>query len=501
MSKEKLLSLREKADDLTLLYVEDNKKLQEQASKIFKKIFKNLILANSGESAYLLYKEHQPEIIITDINMHNLNGLELSKMIKKIDPFAKIIITTAFDDKGYLLEAIDLNISKYLKKPLAAIDLIEAITKVVSQLEFEKSTNILEHYKNDVFQYQDSLLMLIQNNEILIANKKSLEFFSQENIEDFKEFFKEFDKQILKHNNFLYNHDDIEWLSTIKENTGKLFNVKMADANDNSRHFVLKAYKIPDKDDTYILSFDDITDLNLLVIYDKEAMKNEKQESQKKIIYGVLEVIKRNNSTIKAYNSYKGLNISNVGVLEDISEKEIIIQLPFAQLKAVKVNNNITLESDLFPTAVFCNIKKIDLDNSQVIINKYKFIDSMPSQQEHLRVSPEHDHKISLFYDERKIHANLKIIDISVSGAKIALSLIPAGFQIGDEVVVDIVFKLGTKPLIINTKAKVDKLIEEKREFIIILIFDNDLKVKKLITEYVANRQMALIREFKNLSI
>jgi CheY-like chemotaxis protein len=501
MSKEKLLSLRTKVDDLTLLYVEDNKNLQEQASKIFKKIFKNLILADSGESAYPLYKKHKPEIIITDINMHDLNGLELSRMIKKIDPFAKIIITSAFDDKEYLFESIDLNISKYLKKPLTVTDLIEAITKVVDQLELENSTNLFERYTNDVFQYQDSLLMLIKDNEVLIANKKSLEFFSQENIEDFKEFFKDFDKQILKHNNFLYNHDEIDWLSTIKESTGKLFNVKIADSDGNSKHFVLKAYKIPDKDETYILSFDDITDLNLLVIYDKEAMKHEKQESQKKIIYGVLEVLKRNNSTIKAYNSYKGLNISNVGILEDISENKITIQLPFAQLKAVKINNNITLEADLFPTAVFCNVKEVDLDNSQVIINKYKFIDNIPSQQEYLRVAPEHNHKISIFYDERKIHADVKIIDISVGGAKVALSLIPAGFKVGDKVVVDIVFNLGTKPLIINAKANVDKLIEEKREFIIILLFDNDLKIKKLITEYVANRQMALIREFKNLSL
>lgn len=501
MTKEKILSLRKKVDNLTLLYVEDNKGLQQQAIKIFKKIFKNLVVADSGESAYDLYKKYQPEIVVTDINMHNLSGLELSRMIKKVDPFVKIIITSAFDDKDYLFEAIDINVSKYIKKPLTITDLIEAITKVVDELEFESSRNLFENYIKDIFQYQDSLLILIKNNEVLITNTKCLEFFSQASLESFKEFFVSFDKQILKHNNFLYNHDDVEWLKSAKESSGKLFNVKIADKDGISKHFILKAYKIPDKEDTYILSFDDITDLNLLIVYDKEAMKHEKLESQKKIIFGVLEVVKRNNSTIKVYNSYKGLSISNIGILGEITEDEIVIQVPYLQLRAIKINNSLTIESELFPTAIFCNIKKVDFESSQVTIKNYKFIDDMPSEQEFIRVAPEVNHKISLFFEGRKIHADVKILDISVGGAKIVLSLLPAGFKKEDEVVLDIVFTSGAKPLIINTEAKVENLTEGKREFVVILVFSNDSKIKKLLTEYVANRQMALIREFKKLSL
>lgn len=52
-----------------------------------------------------------------------------------------------------------------------------------------------------------------------------------------------------------------------------------------------------------------------------------------------------------------------------------------------------------------------------------------------------------------------------MGGAKVALSLLPAGFKVGDDVIVDIVFTMGAKPLIINTKAKVESLAEVKREF------------------------------------
>ena len=73
------------------------------------------------------------------------------------------------------------------------------------------------------------------------------------------------------------------------------------------------------------------------------------------------------------------------------------------------------------------------------------------------------------------------------------------GFKAGDYVIVDMVFSMGSKPLIINTKAKVKSLSELKKEFEVILIFEHDTNIKKLLTEYVANRQMALIREFKKL--
>ena len=88
---------------------------------------------------------------------------------------------------------------------------------------------------------------------------------------------------------------------------------------------------------------------------------------------------------------------------------------------------------------------------------------------------------------------------MSIGGAKVVLSLLPAGFKEKSEIVVDMVFYIETKPLIINTKAKVKSIIEQKREFEIIVEFEEDRGAKHLLTEYVASRQMALIREFKKL--
>lgn len=500
MLKEKIVEVQKKAQGLTLLYVEDNKTLQLQALKVFKKIFPNVVVGSHAQEGLAYFKEHLPEVVITDINMlSGMNGLEMAKRIKKIEPFTKIIITSAFDDKEFLFGAIEANVSKYIKKPISVSGLVDSIDSVVDEILFEKNKDMFEHYVKDVFQHQDTMLILIKEDEVLIVNKKCLDFFQKESLEDFKEVFADFGKLFLKHNNFLYNHDNIEWLKSVKESSSKLFNVKMADSEGNSRHFILKAYKIPSKENTFILSLDDITELNLLVVYDKNAMQKEKQENQKKIIYSIFEIIKRNNSNIKIYNSYKGLSISNIGVLGEINENGITLQTPYLQQRAIKINNYLIIESELFPTAVYCDVKNVDFEKGEVFIKNYKFIDNKPSEQEFIRVEPEEKDKVTLFFEGRKILADMKILDVSIGGLKITLSLLPAGFKTDDEVIVDMVFSEGKKHLIINTKAKVKSIAELKREFEIIVVFEESSNQKKLLTEYVANRQMTLIREFKKL--
>lgn len=500
MSKEKIEELQKKAQGLSLLYAEDNKNLQEQALKVFTKIFPNVFVCGDAKEGLELFKKHLPEVVITDINMPGINGIEMAKRIKKIEPFTKIIITSAFDDKEHLFGAIDANVSKYLKKPISVSGLVDAIEHVVDEVLFEKNKDMFEHYVKDVFQYQDAMLILIKGEEVLIVNKKCLDFFQKESLEEFREMFADFGKLFLKHNNFLYNHDGIEWLRSAKENNSKLFNVKMADIEGNSRHFILKAYKIPSKENTFILSFDDITELNLLMVYDKGAMQKEKQEIQRKIIYNIFDIIKRNSANMRIYNSYKGLNISNGGVLVDVNKDgSIVLQTQYLQQRAIKINNYVILESELFPTAVFCEVANVDFEKGEVLLKNYKFIENKPSEQEFTRVEPEEKHQITLFFEGRKIVVESRLVDVSVGGAKIVLALLPAGFKEQSEIVIDMVFYIETKPLIINTKAKVKIIIEQKREFEIIVQFDEDRGAKHLLTEYVASRQMALIREFKKL--
>jgi len=496
---EKYKQLSDLAKNFTLLYVEDNIGLQKQASTIFHKFFPTLITANNGNEGLELFKKHNPDIVITDIKMPYLDGLEMVESIRALNTDAQIIITSAYDDKENLLKAIDVGVNKYLKKPIAIDILVETLLNIIEKITNYRNQNIFNHYINEVFQNQDIMLMLLENNEPLIVNKKALEFFSQKNIEDFKAFFKDFGKLLLTHNNFLYNQEGIEWLDTIKLHVGKLFNVKIINKDGNSRHFILKAYEVTDKKNYFVLSFDDITELNLLAIYDKNAVENEDKIKEKETIRNLLEIIKRNKSQISLYNSYKGLNISNKGVTISMNKEEIVIQTSYLQQRAIAINKYCIIESEVFPKAINCELKNINYENQEVTLENLVFTDFSPSEQRNIRVEPEQMHKISLFVNKIRLPIDLKILDISIESIRIYMEVVPPKLQEAEDIRVNIVLNDTKIPLIVDLDVTICKLKELNKNFEAICYFKDPLKAKKMLVNYISKRQMALIREFKGL--
>ena len=100
--KEKL----EYVKNITLLYVEDDKDTREELTYFLEKKVDKLFIAKDGEEGYELYKKEKPDLVITDLQMPKLNGIEMIKLIKDFDNQARVIILTAFNDMDYLFEAI-----------------------------------------------------------------------------------------------------------------------------------------------------------------------------------------------------------------------------------------------------------------------------------------------------------------------------------------------------------------------------------------------------------
>ncbi len=117
--------------NITVLYCEDEENLRNITSNILNKFIKKLYSANDGIEGLEIYNKYADEIdiIITDISMPNMGGLEMAKEIKKINPNIPVIVTTAFSSSDYLLEAIDINVDKYVLKPIDIKKLIEAINQ------------------------------------------------------------------------------------------------------------------------------------------------------------------------------------------------------------------------------------------------------------------------------------------------------------------------------------------------------------------------------------
>ena len=94
--------------------------------------------ASDGELAYPLIQKTHPDILITDIRMPFMDGLELSRLVKQEMPDLKIIILSGYDEFEYAKEAISIGITDYLVKPIGGAQLLEAVKKVAQTVEEEK---------------------------------------------------------------------------------------------------------------------------------------------------------------------------------------------------------------------------------------------------------------------------------------------------------------------------------------------------------------------------
>lgn len=113
--------------NLSLLYIDDDTAIRKNATEYFSKIFQKVFEASNGLEGYRLYQTFKPDLIITDIKMPLLSGLEMTRKIRTNDPKTPIIILSAFTDTQMLLEAVELRLVKYLIKPFNERSIHEAL--------------------------------------------------------------------------------------------------------------------------------------------------------------------------------------------------------------------------------------------------------------------------------------------------------------------------------------------------------------------------------------
>ena len=107
--------------------------------------------AADGELAFPLIQAEQPDIIITDIKMPFMNGLDLSRLVVKALPQSKIIILSGHEEFSYAQEAIKIGVTEYLLKPIKSTELIETVKRIGKQIiaEREERENY-ERYKREM---------------------------------------------------------------------------------------------------------------------------------------------------------------------------------------------------------------------------------------------------------------------------------------------------------------------------------------------------------------
>jgi len=128
---------KELLKNLCILYVEDEEDVRRNAVEYLRRIAKEVLEAGDGKEAIKIWSEEQPDIIITDISMPKLNGLDMARYIRSKDQEVQIIVATAYTDTDYLMQAVELNLVKYLVKPITKEKLLNALSQSVEKIQDE----------------------------------------------------------------------------------------------------------------------------------------------------------------------------------------------------------------------------------------------------------------------------------------------------------------------------------------------------------------------------
>ena len=232
---------------LTLLYVEDDEIIRVELSQLLANFFSTVHVAKNGKEGLRAYLENQDhiDIVLTDVNMPELNGIDMVKKIREFDKKLPVILATAHSDNEFLAEAIKLKVQEYIVKPIDVRNLLEIMNNIASSLYQEF---LLEQQQEELSKYKE----IIDANNIVIKTDTHL------NITYVNELFCQLsgfdsDELIGKELKYLKYHDMASDIYTNlyanvlnnKHWQGKLKNIKK-DGNS----FTTDSYVIPTFDET-----------------------------------------------------------------------------------------------------------------------------------------------------------------------------------------------------------------------------------------------------------
>jgi len=157
--------------NLRVLFVEDEESIRVSLKETIGDEFQSFITAYDGLDGLEKFSNTQFDLIISDISMPKMSGLEMIAEIKKISREIPIILLSAYSDKEKLLQAIDIGITKYLIKPIDPEELLETISKICNQNQLN---NLLELKKSYFFDLNKNILYFKDKN--IKLTKKELLF-------------------------------------------------------------------------------------------------------------------------------------------------------------------------------------------------------------------------------------------------------------------------------------------------------------------------------------
>ena len=138
MDSSKIKDLLNISQNIRMLYVEDNKDARDAMLMMLKNFFPDITTAVDGEDGLIKYNSSTFDLILTDINMPKMNGIEMIELIREVSKEIPILILTAANQIDILSKTEKFNINGYLLKPIDMPQLIDTLLNTVQQINLNK---------------------------------------------------------------------------------------------------------------------------------------------------------------------------------------------------------------------------------------------------------------------------------------------------------------------------------------------------------------------------
>ena len=156
-----------------LLYLEDEHEVRKNYSEYLSRYFHTIYEADNAKDALKIYQKKAPDILIIDIHLPGISGLEFLKTIRESDHTTKAIMLTAHSDVETLLKSTELKLTKYLVKPVSRADLKDALFLAEEEIEnYTIQANKIIKMKDNYYWDQENKKLLSQKQEQILTNKE-----------------------------------------------------------------------------------------------------------------------------------------------------------------------------------------------------------------------------------------------------------------------------------------------------------------------------------------
>jgi len=265
--KRERVKASEDLKEIDLLFVEDEEQIRESFCKMIARKVNNFYMASNGIEGLELFKKNSPQIIISDVQMPKMNGLEMAEKIREIDKDVKIMIVSAFNDSEYLFKAIENDVSGYLVKPINKVKLYKQLNDLAKMILYESRKNKIFEIVNQVINHQENMVIVVGENRVKLANQEFLNYFK---VRTFKEFNENINlcKEFLRGGEYFFAdsvHNLDKCIEEIKfEKIKNNVIVSMRDKRDNNaKDFLVKLTDLSGLDGhTQVMTFTNVTDIS-----------------------------------------------------------------------------------------------------------------------------------------------------------------------------------------------------------------------------------------------